>query len=158
MFRDRDLAVRVLGTLLPGRAGARTSAHLTRALGGERVRYAAAAAGAAATDLLGDAAAGAAVEQRWVAALAADDLDACRAWARVGDACGDLPQCPAAGTSAIIALEKQVGCSCCASQLCGCTPNAATNAAIGGLVEAQRASGITPQCDVNGTLCGTAAP
>ena len=76
----------------------------------------------------------------------------------VGDACGDLPQCPAAGTSAIIALEKQVGCSCCASQLCGCTPNAATNAAIGGLVEAQRASGITPQCDVNGTLCGTAAP
>ncbi len=76
----------------------------------------------------------------------------------VGEACGDLPQCPADGTSAIIALEKQVGCSCCASQLCGCTPNAATDAAIGGLVEAQRASGITPQCDVNGTLCGTAAP
>ena len=89
MFRDRDLAVRVLGALLPGRAGARTSAHLTRALGGERVRYASAVAGAAAADLLGDAAAGAAVEQRWVAALAADDLDACRAWARVGDACGD---------------------------------------------------------------------
>jgi len=76
----------------------------------------------------------------------------------VGEACGDLPQCPADGTAAIIALEKQVGCSCCASQLCGCTPNAATNAAIGALVDAQRASGITTQCDVNGTLCGTATP
>lgn len=89
MFRDRDLAVRVLGTLLPAALAARTSARLTHALGGERVRYAAAAAGAAAADVLGDAAAGAAVERRWVAALAADDLDACRAWARVGDPCGD---------------------------------------------------------------------
>lgn len=89
MFRDRDLAVRVLGTLLPAAPAARASARLTRALGGARARYAAAAAGAAAADLLADAAAGAAVEERWVAALAADDLDACRAWARVGDACGD---------------------------------------------------------------------
>lgn len=74
----------------------------------------------------------------------------------VGDACGDLPQCPAEGTAAILALEAKVGCSCCASQLCGCTPNAATNAEIGALNQAQRARGITPQCDVNDTLCGTA--
>ena len=73
----------------------------------------------------------------------------------VADACGDLPQCPADGTAAIIALEARVGCSCCASQLCGCTPSAATDAAIGALNDAQRARGITPQCDVNGTLCGT---
>lgn len=74
----------------------------------------------------------------------------------VAEACGDLPQCPAEGTAAIIALEAKVGCSCCASQLCGCTANAATSAAIGALVDAQRARGITPQCDVNGTLCGSA--
>jgi hypothetical protein len=73
----------------------------------------------------------------------------------VGEACGDLGQCPAEGSAAIIALEAKVGCSCCASQLCGCSPTAATNAAIGALNDAQRARGITPQCDVNGTLCGT---
>jgi hypothetical protein len=73
----------------------------------------------------------------------------------VAQACADLPQCPKDGTAAILALEARVGCSCCASQLCGCTPNAATNAAIGALNAAQRARGITPQCDVNGTLCGT---
>lgn len=89
MFRDRDLAVRVLGTLLPAAPAARASARLTRALGGARARYAAAAAGVAAANLLGDPAAGAAVEERWVEALAADDLDAWRAWAHAGDACGD---------------------------------------------------------------------
>ena len=88
MFRDRDLAVRVLGTLLPGRAGTRASDRLTAAFGGERARYAGAVAGSAAADLLGDADAAAAVERRWVAALAADDLDACRAWAGIGPACG----------------------------------------------------------------------
>lgn len=72
----------------------------------------------------------------------------------VSAACSDLPQCPSSGTAAILALEAEVGCSCCASQLCGCQPNAQTNAEIARLNEAQRARGITPQCDVNGTLCG----
>jgi hypothetical protein len=89
MFRDPDLAVRVLGTLLPGASGERASDRLTARLGGERTRYAGAVAGAAAAELLGDAAAGGAVERRWVASLARDDLDACRAWARVGPRCGD---------------------------------------------------------------------
>jgi len=73
----------------------------------------------------------------------------------VSEACADLPQCPPAGTAAIIALESAVGCSCCASQLCGCSPNDATSERIAELNAAQRARGITPQCDVNGTLCGT---
>lgn len=73
----------------------------------------------------------------------------------VGEACSDLPQCPSAGTSAILALESAAGCSCCASQLCGCSPNAATDQRIAELNDAQRARGITPQCDVNGTLCGS---
>lgn len=72
----------------------------------------------------------------------------------VAEACGDLPQCPKSGTSAILALESEVGCSCCASQLCGCEPNAQTDAEIASLNERQRDRGITPQCDVNGTLCG----
>jgi len=80
----------------------------------------------------------------------------CNDRALVGEACGDLPQCPKEGTTAILALESAVGCSCCASQLCGCAPNAATQQAIAELNAAQRARGITPQCDVNGTLCGAA--
>jgi hypothetical protein len=72
----------------------------------------------------------------------------------VAEGCGDLPQCPKEGTEAILALESAVGCSCCASQLCGCEPNAQTNQEIGRLNDAQRARGIVPQCDVNGTLCG----
>jgi hypothetical protein len=72
----------------------------------------------------------------------------------VAEACGDLPQCPKAGTAAILALESAVGCSCCASQLCGCEPNAQTDAEIAALNERQRERGTTPQCDVNGTLCG----
>lgn len=79
----------------------------------------------------------------------------CNDRALVAEACSDLPKCPSDGTMAILALEAEAGCSCCASQLCGCTPSAATNAAIGALNAAQRAVGITPQCDVNGTLCGT---
>lgn len=89
MFRDRDLAARALGTLLPGAFGERVGDRLTRAFGGDRARHAAAVAGAAAAALLGDPAAGAAVRERWIAALALDDLDACRAWARIGPACGD---------------------------------------------------------------------
>jgi hypothetical protein len=89
MFRDRDLSARVLGTLLPAAMGERVSAALTMRLGGMRARYAASVAGAAAAELLGDAAAGQAVERRWVASLALDDLEACRAWARRDPACGD---------------------------------------------------------------------
>ena len=89
MFQDRDLVARALGTLLPGALGERACDRLTRAFGGERVRHAAAVAGDAATGLLGDPAAGAAVRDRWVAARALDDLDACRAWSRIGPACGD---------------------------------------------------------------------
>jgi hypothetical protein len=72
----------------------------------------------------------------------------------VAEACGDLPRCPKAGLAAILALESAAGCSCCASQLCGCEPNQQTNTTIATLNERQRARGITPQCDVNGTLCG----
>jgi hypothetical protein len=74
----------------------------------------------------------------------------------VAVACSALPQCPKEGTAAILALEAAAGCSCCASQLCGCAPNAATDAAVFELNQQQRAHGITPQCDVNGTLCGAA--
>jgi hypothetical protein len=79
----------------------------------------------------------------------------CNDLSLVIDACGDLPQCPKEGTAAILALESTVGCSCCASQLCGCAPNAQTNAKIAQLNQQQRNRGVTPQCDVNGTLCGT---
>jgi hypothetical protein len=80
--------------------------------------------------------------------------DECNDRDLVGDACGDLPQCSKVGLAAILALEAEAGCSCCASQLCGCEPNVATQAAIAALNQAQRQRGITPQCDVNGTLCG----
>jgi len=89
MFRDRDLALRALGMLLPGAAGERLSDHLTGVLGGARARHAAAIAGAAAAELLGDPSAGTEVTRRWVAARALDDLDACRAWAHLGPVCGD---------------------------------------------------------------------
>ena len=45
-------------------------------------------------------------------------------------------------------------CSCCASQLCNCDANRATEQKIYELDAAQRALGETPQCDINGTLCG----
>jgi hypothetical protein len=57
--------------------------------------------------------------------------------------------------SEIAQAEVAAGCSCCASQLCGCDANAKTEHAIFKLDAAQRTRGITPQCDVNGTLCGT---
>jgi len=54
----------------------------------------------------------------------------------------------------IMLVEALANCSCCASQVCGCTGrNSATNDAIGTLNQAQRNQGITPQCDINGTLC-----
>jgi hypothetical protein len=57
--------------------------------------------------------------------------------------------------SEIAKAEEAAGCSCCASQLCGCSPNKRTNKAIYDLVQRQRQRGINSQCDQNGTLCGT---
>lgn len=69
----------------------------------------------------------------------------------VSDACTGLDEAP---LSEILLLEQTVGCSCCASQICGCEPSPRTNAKIYELDAAQRALGITPQCDINGSLCG----
>jgi hypothetical protein len=69
----------------------------------------------------------------------------------VKDACTGLRQ----GTiSEILLLETEVGCSCCASQICGCQPGPQTNAQILELNKRQRDRNITPQCNLNGTLCG----
>ncbi len=70
----------------------------------------------------------------------------------VGTACSALPKCD---ISEIVKAEQAAQCSCCASQLCGCAPNPQTNKAIASLNQQQRDLAITPQCDVNGTLCGT---
>ena len=51
-------------------------------------------------------------------------------------------------------LETTVGYSCSASQICGCAPKKKTSEAIFELNAIQRDRGITPQCDLNGTLCG----
>lgn len=72
-------------------------------------------------------------------------------------ACGDLDQ--QSGLKAILALEAANNCSCCASQVCGCDDpgkdiDAATQTLIGELKAAQEKLGITPQCEINGTLCG----
>jgi hypothetical protein len=67
------------------------------------------------------------------------------------DACTGIEQSP---LSEIFLLEQEAGCSCCASQICGCEPSPKTNAKIYELDEAQRALGIKPQCDINGSLCG----
>lgn len=66
-------------------------------------------------------------------------------------ACSGLQNCE---ISEIVKLETALGCSCCASQICGCEPNDKTNDAIFDLNEQQRKRGIKPQCDLNGTLCG----
>ena len=71
----------------------------------------------------------------------------------VDEACTGL-QSPSCSTSEIIKLEVEVGCSCCASQICGCEANSQTEQAIFNLNQDQRDTGITPQCDRNGTLCG----
>jgi hypothetical protein len=67
-------------------------------------------------------------------------------------ACLGLEQCD---LSEIFKAESAAQCSCCASQLCGCEPNTGTDVAIYSLNAAERADGDTPQCDINGTLCGT---
>jgi len=54
----------------------------------------------------------------------------------------------------IVLVESLAKCSCCASQVCGCSGiTSATNQAIGTLNQSQRNQGITPQCDINSTLC-----
>jgi hypothetical protein len=78
--------------------------------------------------------------------------DQCNDMDLVGAACKALPTCD---VSEIIKAESAASCSCCASQLCGCAANPQTNKAIGSLVQKQRAAGVTPQCDINGTLCGS---
>ena len=69
----------------------------------------------------------------------------------VGEACTGLQGCD---ISEIVKLEAEVGCSCCASQICGCEADGKTEEAVFGLNKRQREKGITPQCDINGTLCG----
>jgi hypothetical protein len=72
----------------------------------------------------------------------------------VNDACSGLGQ-GRSGLSKILLLEAEVGCSCCASQICGCEPRPQTNEKIFELNERQRDRNIVPQCDQNGTLCGS---
>lgn len=69
----------------------------------------------------------------------------------IGFACSGLVD---AKISEILLLETEVGCSCCASQICECEPSEQTNQEIFILNEMQRQRFITPQCDLNGTLCG----
>ncbi|MEE8135956.1 MAG: hypothetical protein V3T52_02155, partial [Thermodesulfobacteriota bacterium] len=69
----------------------------------------------------------------------------------VGVACTGLQ---AFGLTEIINLEVEAGCSCCASQICGCDANSKTEQAVFDLNKRQRNRGITPQCDINDTLCG----
>jgi len=78
--------------------------------------------------------------------------DECNDRGLVGTACGGLSGCD---ISEIVKAETAADCSCCASQLCQCDPSAKTNKAISALNQQQRDRGITPQCDINGTLCGS---
>jgi len=67
------------------------------------------------------------------------------------EACSGLTDCD---TSEIIKLEVEAKCSCCASQICGCGANPDTQQAVFDINQDQRDRGITPQCDINNTLCG----
>ncbi len=67
------------------------------------------------------------------------------------EACFGIQSCD---ISEILRAEIAAGCSCCASQLCGCDADAETNETIFFLNEEQREAGEVPQCDINGTLCG----
>jgi hypothetical protein len=78
--------------------------------------------------------------------------DECNDRDLVSVACTGLAGCD---ISEIVKAETAANCSCCASQLCGCNPSAKTDKAISALNQQQRDRGITPQCDVNGTLCGS---
>jgi hypothetical protein len=78
--------------------------------------------------------------------------DECNDRDLVGNACSGLGQC---NLVEIIKAETAAECSCCASQLCGCGADGKTNKTIAVLNQQQRNRGIIPQCDVNGTLCGS---
>ncbi len=78
--------------------------------------------------------------------------DQCNDRDLVGTACSGLSGCD---ISEIVKAETAAQCSCCASQLCECDPGKKTNKAIFTLNQQQRDRGITPQCDINGTLCGS---
>jgi hypothetical protein len=78
--------------------------------------------------------------------------DECNDRDLVDIACGGLAGCD---ISEIVKAETAAQCSCCASQLCGCDPGLETNQAISALNQQQRDRGISPQCDINGTLCGS---
>ena len=78
--------------------------------------------------------------------------DECNDRDLVSTACSGLAGCD---ISEIVKAETAAECSCCASQLCGCDPSTKTNKAIFALDQQQRDRGITPQCDINGTLCGS---
>ncbi len=78
--------------------------------------------------------------------------DQCNDRDLVGKACSGLSKCD---ISEIVKAETAASCSCCASQLCGCASNGKTDTAIAGLNQDQRNHGIIPQCDINGTLCGS---
>jgi hypothetical protein len=67
------------------------------------------------------------------------------------EACNGLQNCD---LSEVFKAESAAECSCCASQLCNCDANQDTEEAIFALNAAQRQAGETPQCDINGTLCG----
>jgi hypothetical protein len=77
------------------------------------------------------------------------------------NACGGLAE--QSGLRAILALEQIDQCSCCASQVCGCATagidiDAETQAEIARLNAQQEQLEITPQCQINGTLCGATTP
>jgi hypothetical protein len=78
--------------------------------------------------------------------------DECNDRDLVGTACSGLGKCQ---LSEIIKAETAAECSCCASQLCGCDADGKTNIEIATLNQQQRDRGIKPQCDINGTLCGS---
>ena len=74
----------------------------------------------------------------------------------MGEACSGVQNLD--GLDLIAEVETLAGCSCCASQLCGCAEsdiNDLTDGRIFNFNQEQRAVGITPQCDINGTLCGS---
>lgn len=71
----------------------------------------------------------------------------------MGEACNGIQDTD--GMKQIILVESLAECSCCASQVCGCTNiSTTTNQTIFSLNQQQRDVGIQPQCDLNNTLCG----
>lgn len=72
----------------------------------------------------------------------------------IGAACNGLSN--SSGLQPILLVETLAGCSCCASQVCGCdTASPETNQEIYQLNQKQTDDGILTQCQINGTLCGS---